>query len=138
MAFANSAKTQNESATIGRRARLIGMPHDAWIEQGGSLERIFVEKISPDQTTLRLGQLGVWFERVFHAGGARFENVEQVPVATLEVFEHLAQQLRGRFGIEPKHPVDNVIGTDLVSRVEVSRLSRWLEGPDDDPCRIRA
>jgi hypothetical protein len=138
MAFADGAKAQNESAAICRRAGLVGMPDDAWIEQGRGLERIFVEKISADQATLRLVQLGVWFKRVFHAAGAGFENVEQIPVTTFKVFEHLAQQLRGRFGIEPKHPIDDMIGTDLVSRVEVSRLSRWLEGPDDDSGRIRA
>ena len=96
-----------------------------------------LEKISPDQATLRLIQLSMWFERVLHFGGARFKNVEQVPVATFEVFEHLAQLLRASFGIEPKHPVNDMIGADLVSRVEVSRLSRRLEGPDDDPGRIR-
>ena len=59
-------------------------------------------------------------------------------MATFEVLEHVAQLLRGSFGIEPKHPVDNVIGPDLIGRVEVARLSRRLEGPDDDPGRIRA
>lgn len=78
------------------------------------------------------------FERVLHLGGARFKNVEQVPVAACEVFEHLAQLLRGSFGIESKHPVNDMIGADLVSWVEVTGLSRWFEGPDDDPGRIRA
>jgi hypothetical protein len=78
------------------------------------------------------------FERVFHLGGARFKNVEQVAVAACEVFEHLAQLLRGNFGIELKHAVNNMIGADFVSRVEVARLSCWFEGPDDDPGRIRA
>ena len=138
MPFANGAKAQDESAAMFRRAGLVGMPDDAWIEQGRRLERILVEKIGPDQAALRLVQLGMRFERVLHLRGARFENVEQVPVAAFEVFEHLAQLLRGRFGIEPKHPVDDMIGADLVRRVEVSRLSRRFEGPDDDPGRIRA
>jgi hypothetical protein len=137
MPFANGAKAQDESAAMLRCARLIGMPDDAWIEQGRGFERIFVEKIGPDQSTLRLAQLGMRFERVLHFCGARFKNVEQVPVATCEVFEHLAQLLRGSLGIQPKHPVDDVIGTDLVGRVEVARLSRWFEGPDDDPGRVR-
>ena len=80
----------------------------------------------------------MWFERVLHLGGARFEDVEQIPVAACEVFKHLAQLLRGRFGIEPKHPLDDMIGADLISRVEVARLSRRFEGPDDDPGRIWA
>ena len=138
MPFANGAKAQDESATMFRRAGLIGMPDDAGIEQGRCLERILVEKIGADQPALRLVQLGMGLERVLHLGGARFENVEQVPVAAFEVFEHLAQLLRGSFGIEPKHPVDDMIGADLVRRVEIARLSRRFEGPDDDPGRIRA
>ena len=73
MSFANGAKAQDKSATMFRRAGLVRMPDDAWIEQG-----------------------------------------------------------RG-FSIQPKHPVDNMIGADLVSWVEVAGLSRRLEGPDDDP-----
>ena len=138
MPFANGAKTQDKPATVFRRAGLVGMPDDARIEQGRGFERILVEKIGADQSTLRLIQLGMRFERVLHLGGARFENVEQVPVAAFEVFKHLAQLLRGGFGIEPKHPVDDMIGADLVRRVEVARLSRRFEGPDDDPGRIRA
>jgi len=34
--------------------------------------------------------------------------------------------------------VDDMIGPDLVRWIEVSGLSRRLEGPDDDPGRIRA
>ncbi len=138
MPFANGAKAQDESAAMFRCARLIGVPDDAWVEQGGGFERIFVEKIGPDQTTLRLIQWSMRFERVLHFCGARFKNVEQISVAAFEVFEHLAQLLRGSFSVEPKHPVNDMIGADLVSRVEVARLSRWFEGPDDDPGRIRA
>ena len=114
------------------------MPDDARIEQGRGFERILVEKISPDQSALRLRQLSMRFERVLHIGGARFENFEQIPVAACEVFEHFVQLLRGGFGIEPKHPVNDMIGTDLVSRVEVARLSRRFEGPNDDPGRVWA
>jgi hypothetical protein len=80
----------------------------------------------------------MWFERVLHLRGARLENVEQVPVSAPEVLKYLAQLLRGSFGIKPKHPANDMIGTDLVSRVEVARLSRRFEGPDDDPGRIWA
>src|SRR5215204_1611228 len=102
MPFADRAKAQDESTTMFRRAGLVGMPDDAWIEQGRCFERILVEKISADQPALRLVQLGVRRERVFHLGGARFENVEQVSVAAVEILEHLAQLLRAGFGIEPK------------------------------------
>ncbi len=70
MPFANGAKAQNESAAMFRCARLIGMPDDAWVEQGRSFERIFAEKISPDEAALRLIQLSMWLERVLHLCGA--------------------------------------------------------------------
>ena len=138
MPLADRAKAQDEPATMFRRAGLVGMPDDAGVEQGRCFERILVEKIGADQPALRLVQLGMGRERVFHLCGARFENVEQVPVAAIEVLEHLVQLLRGSLGIEPKHPVDDMIGAELVRRIEIARLSRRFEGPDDDPGRIGA
>ena len=138
MPFANGAEAQDESAAIFRCAGLVGMPDDAWIEQGRGFEGIFVEKIGPDQSTLRLAQWRMRVERLFHFRCARLKNFEQVSVPATEVLEHLAQLLHRRFGIKPKHPANDMIGTDLVGRVEVSGLSRWLEGPYDDPRRIRA
>ena len=138
MPFADGAKAQDEPAAVFRCARLIGMADDAWIEQGRGFERIFVEKIGSDQSTLRLAQWRMGVERILHARGARFENFEQVSVPAFEILKHLAQLPRGRFGIEPKHPANDMIRTDLVGRIEVSGLSRWLEGPYDDPRRIRA
>lgn len=138
MPFANGAKAQDESAAVFRRARLVGMTNNAWIEQGRGFERIFVEKIGPDQSTLRLAQWSMGVERLLHFRCARLENIEQVPVPALEVLKHLSQLLCARFGIEPKHPGNNMIGANLVGRVEVSGLSRRLEGPYDDPRRVRA
>lgn len=138
MPFADGAKAQDEPAAVFRRARLVGMANNAWIEQGRGFERILVEKIGPDQSTLRLAQWSMGVERLLHFRCARLENFEQVSVPAPEVLKHLAQLLHGRFGIKPKHPANDMIGTDLVGRIEVSGLSRWLEGPYDDPRRIRA
>ena len=77
-------------------------------------------------------------ERVLHFRGARFENVEQVPVAAFEVFKHLAQLLRGGFGIEPKHPVDDVIGPGLIGGIEISRFDCGFEGTDYHARRVGA
>ena len=77
-------------------------------------------------------------KRILHIRAARFKNLQQIPVTAFEVFQYLAQQVRTCFIIELKHPVDDMIGADLVRRVEIARFSRRLEGPDDDPCRIRA
>ena len=137
MSFADGAEAQNESAAEFWRACLIGMPNDAWIEQGRGFERILVEKISSNQAALGLAQLGMGLERIFHLSGACFENVEQIPVTALEIFEHLAQLLCCNIGIEPQNSVDDMIGADLVRGIEVARLSCRLEGPDDDPRRVR-
>jgi hypothetical protein len=59
-------------------------------------------------------------------------------VTTFEIFENVCQLLRGRFGLEPKNPVDDVVGSDFIGWVEVSGFSRRFEGPNDDPGRVRA
>ena len=97
-----------------------------------------MKKICPDQAALRLVQFGMRLQRLFHLCGARLEDLEQVPVTTFEIFEHFGQLLRGSLGLEPKNPVDDMVGPGLVGRVEVSGFSRRFEGPDDDPGRIRA
>ena len=117
MPFADGTKTQDESTAIFWCASLVGMPDDARIEQRRCLERVLVEKIRTNQATLRFAQLRMWHKRLLHLGGARLENIEQIPMATVEVFEHLAQLLRGSFGVEPKNPVDDMIGPELIGRV---------------------
>lgn len=79
----------------------------------------------------------MWLQRLFHLSGARLEDIEQVPVTTFEIFEHVRQLPFGRFGIEAKNSVDDMIGPDLIGWVEVTGLRRRFERPDDDPCRIR-
>jgi hypothetical protein len=51
---------------------------------------------------------------LFHIRSARLEDIKQIPMTTLEIFEHFAQLLRGNFDIEPKNPADDMIGPDLV------------------------
>ena len=80
----------------------------------------------------------MWLERLLHLCGARFKNIEQIPVATLEVFEHLAQLLRGSFGIEPNNPADDMVGPSLIGWVQVSGFSRRFERSDDDSGGVRA
>ena len=138
MPFADRAKTQDEPTAILRRAGLVGVPDDARIEQGGRLERILMKKIGTDQAALRFIQFGMRHERLFHLCGARLEDIEQVSVTPFEIVEHVAQLLRGSFGIEPKNPADDVVGPGLIGWVEVSGFSRRFEGSDDDPGRIRA
>ena len=114
------------------------MPDDAWIEQSRRFKRILMKKIGADQAALRLIQFGMRLERLFHLRGARLEEIEQISVATFKIFEHIAELSRGRFGIKPKNPFDNMVGPDLVGWIEVAGFSRRFEGSDDDPGRIRA
>ena len=75
-------------------------------------------------------------QRRFHLCRARPEDLKQISVTTLEILEHLSQLPGGSLGLEPKNPVDDMIGPDFVRWIEVSGLSRRLEGPDDDPRRV--
>ena len=138
MAFADGAQTQDEATAIFRRASLVGVSDDARVEQGRRFERVFVQKIRADQAALGVIQFGVRFQRVFHFRGARLEDIDQIPVAAFEIVEHIAQLLCGGFGIEPQDPVNDMIGPYLIGGVEAPGFSCQLEGPDDDPCRVRA
>ena len=138
MSFADGAKAQDESTAVLRRSGLVGVPDDAWIEQSRRFKRILMKKIGADQAALRLIQFGMRLERIFHIRGARLEEIEQIPVATFKIFEHIAELSLGCFGIKPKNPFDNMISPDLVGWIEVAGFSRRLEGSDDDPGRIRA
>src|SRR4051794_24839591 len=103
MAFADGAKAQNEPAALLRCATLVRVAHDARIEQRRRLERIFVQKIRPNQPALRLAPCWMRIKDRLHLGGAGLENVDQVSVATLEVFQHVGQLSRGGLRIEAKN-----------------------------------
>jgi hypothetical protein len=47
--FADGAQAEDESATPGGQARLVGVPHHRWIEQGGRFQRVFLREERPDQ-----------------------------------------------------------------------------------------
>ena len=138
VALADRAQAEDEPASAIGSARLIGMAHDARIEQGRRFERILVQEVGADQLALRLRESRVRLERIFHFGGPRLEDIEQVPVPAFEILQHLGKLLGRRLGIEAEHAVDDVIGPGLVGLVEVPRLGRRLEGAHDDPRRIRA
>ncbi len=80
----------------------------------------------------------MWLQRVFHIRGARVEDIDQISVTTFETVKHIHQLLCGGFGIEPKHPANDMICPNLIGGVEISWFRCRLEGSDDDPRRIRA
>jgi len=136
--FADRTQAQDEPAPSLGCAGLVGIPDDARIEQGGGFERILVKKIGANQVALRFRQYGMRLQCTFHLDRARIEDLEQVPVATLEVVEHVLQLLIGGVSIEPQHSADDMIGACLVGRVEVPGFDRRFERPHDDPGRIGA
>src|SRR5271167_49423 len=133
MSLADGAQTQDEATAIFRHASLVGVSHDARVEQSRRLKGIFIEKICTDQAALSLIQFGMGFQRVFHVCGARLEDIDQIPVTAFEIVEHIPQLMRGGFGIELKYPADDMIGPNLIGGIEVSWLRCRFEGSDDDP-----
>ena len=102
--FADGTQAQDEPTAVCRRAGLVGMAHDARIEQGRRLERVLVQEVGSDQAALRLVQDGMRLQRVFHLGGARLEDLEQVAVTAFEILEHFGELPRGSPGLEAEEP----------------------------------
>jgi hypothetical protein len=75
MTLADGTKTQDEAEAALRRSGLIGMRHDARIEQCRGLERIFVEKIGAHELALRPREHGMVGQRRFHFRGTRLESL---------------------------------------------------------------
>ena len=117
MSFADGTKAQNKSTAVCGGAGLIGMTHDARIEQGRGFEGIFVKKIGSDQATLCLVQYGMRVQRFFHLSGARLENLQQIPVATIKVFENLGQLSRCGAGVKPEDSIDDMVGSGLIGGI---------------------
>ena len=59
-------------------------------------------------------------------------------MTTFEICEHIGELTLSCFGIEPKNPVDNMIGPGLICWIEIAGFSRRFERSDDDPRRIGA
>ena len=138
MSFADGAQTENEAQAALRRARLVGMRHDARVEQRRRFERIFVEKIGADQLPLVFGKGAVRRQGLLHLVGARLERLQQVAVAALEILQDVGELAGDGFGIQRQNPVDDMVGARLVGRVEIARFGRRLERAHDDPRRVGA
>ncbi len=59
-------------------------------------------------------------------------------MAALEILEHLGQLATGRSGLQAQHAIDDMIGSRLVGRIEITGLGRRLERSDDDSGRVGA
>ena len=74
MPFPDGAKAQDEAEPAFRRAGLIGMGDDARIEQCRRFKGIFMHKISTNQLTLYLAEIGMRGKGVFHFVRTRLEG----------------------------------------------------------------
>ena len=114
MPFADGPKAQYESASSRGCAGLVGVPHDARVEQGRGFERVLVQEIRTDQMPLCFRQNGMRLQCRLHLDGTHFEGLEQVPMPTFEVFEYVGQLLLSGVGVEAQNSSDYVIGARLV------------------------
>ena len=138
MSLADGTQAQNEAQAAGRNSRLIGMRHDAGIEQRRRLERILVHEIGADELALHFRKAAVRRERLLHFVGADLERFQQVAVTTLEVLQHVRQLAGGGFRIEIENALDDMIGARLVGRIEIAGLRCRLERAYDNARRVGA
>jgi hypothetical protein len=97
-----------------------------------------MQKVSPNQPALQESESLVRVERVLHLVGPRLKDRQQIAMATLEVLENIGQLTGGRVLAQGKNTIDNVVGPGFVSRIEIARLRRRLEGPNNNSRRIRS
>src|SRR5207248_6684948 len=89
--FADCPKTENKAQVAFWRSVLIGVGHDARVEQGCRLERIFVEKIGTDKLPLSQCINRTVCERSTHLARTDGELVEKIAVPSLEIFQNLGE-----------------------------------------------
>jgi hypothetical protein len=73
-----------------------------------------------------------------HLCRTRLEDIEQIPVTTFEILDHVAQLLRGSCCIELKNSADDMVGPSLIGWVDVSGTSRRLQPWPDPGADIRS
>ena len=75
---------------------------------------------------------------LLHVIGARLERPEQVAMAALKILQHVRQLSGRRLGIERQNPVDDMVGTCLVSVIEIAGFDGRLERAYHHPRRVGA
>src|SRR6267143_145876 len=110
MSFAYGTQTENEAKATFRCVRLIGVRHDAGVEQGRGFERIFVEKIGADQLALDLREGAVSRQGLFHDVGAGLERLQQIAMPALEILQDVGELAGNRLRIERENAVDDMVG----------------------------
>ena len=131
MSFADGTQAENEAQSTFRRAGLVGVRHNAGIEQCRGFEGIFVEKIGADQLALDFGKAAVRRQGFFHLVGAGFERLEQVAMTAEKILKYVGELAGRGFGTQRQNPIDDVVGACLVGRVEIAWLGRRFEWTHD-------
>ena len=72
-------------------------------------------------------------ESLLHFVRAGLELLQQVPMPSEEIFKNVRELGSNGFGVEGENPVDDMICTRLVGRVEIAGFSRRLERAHDHP-----
>ena len=72
-------------------------------------------------------------ESLLHFVCAGLKLLQQVPMPSEEIFKNVRELGRNGFGVEGENPVDDMICTRLVGRVEIAGFSRRLERTHDHP-----
>src|SRR5579859_2541223 len=138
VSLADSAQAENEAQAACRYPRLIGVWHDARIEQCRRFERILVHEVGADELALNFGKGGMRREGCLHLVGTKLERLQQVAMPALEVLQHIRQLVCRLLRVEIENALHDMVGPRLVGRVEVSRFGRRLERAYDDACRVGA
>ena len=79
-----------------------------------------MHEVRTDELALHFGERDMRCERLFHFISALFERRQQIAVSALEIFENFGELLLCDLEVEAKHAINDVIGTRLVRRFEIS------------------
>ena len=131
MSFTDGTQAENEAQAASRDSRLVRVRYDAGVEQRRCFKRILMHEIGANELALNFGKRTVRRERLLHFVGPGFKRLQQVAVPALEVLKNIIELAGRGLRIELENTLDNMVGSRLVSRVEIARFGRRLERTDD-------
>ena len=91
MSFADGTQAENEAQSALRRVRLVGVRHDAGVEQSRGFERVFIEEIGADQLAPVLGKGAVGRHGLFHDLGPGLERLQRIAVPALKILQDIGE-----------------------------------------------
>ena len=132
--FADRAQRQHDPPGILVEPALVGVRDHAGVHQRRRRIAIFVTEIGADQRSGRTADLvAIKLEQRRDLIEAPMEHLLGLPVARLEIVEHVAQDALGRAFGQCEHVFDQLLRPTFVGAL---RLPREMERADDDARRI--